>query len=381
MLFARDNKCEYLYPNMDKRKLLEAIEIFANKSSENEEKVMEWIDKVTREGRKDIYIYKFDNNPFVQELLYNDKEVCNLLNQKIGNIKKRHILGNTYDKELKIVRFDISENNLGHAISIYMCKLIYDIDTKLTEMYPIVADIYVDKGLISIKVKTKSNFMEYDEELIELENITLTSPESQAGKAVQYIMGIMGINFSDSSTDDLKYQLYKLLDDCTHTPMEIKQLLDNNISYIEESTDKIINEICKINPVLYDDVRWDITNMLEKYFSMTYPDKKVFTRGRKAYPVIVEAVDQQFSRVRQISALDKPLQSKDIFFDNKKMLQKNQMCESIKFSFQRLDKMYAAEYYSVVITIKRKCCICKFCEYTSEEDIDNVLFSIIGTEG
>lgn len=68
-----------------------------------------------------------------------------------------------------------------------------------------------------------------------------------------------------------------------------------------------------------------------------------------------------------------PLQAKALFFDNKKMMQKNQICDGVVFKFRRKSKKYYEDEFKVKITVKNNCCHMKFFEYTEEVDIQNVL--------
>ena len=69
------------------------------------------------------------------------------------------------------------------------------------------------------------------------------------------------------------------------------------------------------------------------------------------------------------------------FFDNKKMLYKNRMCEGVTFMWKRNSKQsFTNEYFTVIISSdKEGKCVFKFREYTTMEDIENVLFSIINS--
>ena len=75
----------------------------------------------------------------------------------------------------------------------------------------------------------------------------------------------------------------------------------------------------------------------------------------------------------QKSAQEHPLQSKAIFFDNKKMMQKSKICDGITFKFKRKRKTYFEEEFKVKIGVKKNYCHMKFFEYTEEVDIQNVL--------
>ena len=95
----------------------------------------------------------------------------------------------------------------------------------------------------------------------------------------------------------------------------------------------------------------------------------------------LNATDEEDSKVEQTAALETPLQSKAIFFDNKKMLQKSQSCDGVSFMFNRINTLYCTRQFKVKIVIYKDFCTLKFTEYTMEEDIIHVLFSFIGTTG
>lgn len=172
-----------------------------------------------------------------------------------------------------------------------------------------------------------------------------------------------------------------MLEQYTKTPKEILQLMNDKSSEIESAVDLLMNRICNLPTRYKEDVTSSVLNMVEKYFSINYRDKKIFTQDREAYPLKLNATDEEDSRVEQTAAQEEPLQSKAIFFDNKKMLQKSQACDGVTFMFARLNKIYCSKLFRVKIVINKDFCILKFTEYTMEEDIIHVLFSLIGATG
>ena len=63
------------------------------------------------------------------------------------------------------------------------------------------------------------------------------------------------------------------------------------------------------------------------------------------------------------------------------MLYKNRKCEGVTFMWKRsLKQNFPNKYFTVIISSdKEGKCVFKFREYTSMEDIENVLFSIINS--
>lgn len=384
-LFAKRYQNAYLKPNMDRKELLNAIALFANQNPINEEIVNNWVDDTMKEGRREIYIEEYDDNLFTRNNLDNDEYVNGKLNKAILNMNNRHIVGNYYNETFSLVKYQINSGQFGRVITLFLCKLIYCTEDNKKEksltkqLYPVVVDVYIEKGFIVTSVKTKANLFEFNESTQVITELETTTSEKQAYSAKKKVLALLEINPAlNNNINRLKTQLYYLVNACTQTPDEIKDLLNENSTKINEITDRVVGDICKLSQEYRQDVLWDVQNMIEKYFSMTYPDKSVFTRNRTAYPLKLDATDQQESKVQQTSGLEEPLQSKDIFFDNKKMLQKNRQCDNVKFSYQRLSSLYCDDRYKVQILVNRKCCIIKFFEYTVKEDIDNVLRSIIG---
>ena len=109
-----------------------------------------------------------------------------------------------------------------------------------------------------------------------------------------------------------------MLEKYTQTPKEILELMNGKSSETDEMVNSLMNNICNLPNNYRGDVKSSILNMIEKYFSISYPDKKIFTKDRDAYPLKLNATDEEDSTVEQKSALENPLQSKGIFFDNKK---------------------------------------------------------------
>lgn len=195
--------------------------------------------------------------------------------------------------------------------------------------------------------------------------------------------GWLNITTLSSASSNLQFKklLYSMREKYTQTPTEIADLMTAKAGQIENVVNCIMSDICNLTPKHREDVNSSILNMIEKYFSISYSNKKIFTQERDAYPLKLTATDEEESKVEQTVAMEEPLQSKAIFFDNKKMLQKNQACDGVVFKFKRINPLYYSKWFKVKIIIKKDCCTLKFTEYTMEEDIINVLFSFIGTEG
>lgn len=375
-------KSKNLRTNALRDELIDNILEYANYNTSNEEEVQHWIDSATKEGIKDVYLKKIDIDHSTTQILKNEPLLEAKLSNYFQNINRRHLCANHYDENLKLVKYEVNQTLNGIVTSFYLCKMIYTEDSKnaaRTYMYPINVDIYVDKQYVTGRAKPKSNMYEYSSNGLNVDINTQLSADREIIKAIAFILNIFSL-YSKRATevfDIFRGQLYKMLDNYTHTPLEIQEMIDDKQIEIQQISKIIRETICTV-PIKYkEDIDSDVNNLVEKYISISYPDKNIFTRNRIAYPLSIDATDEEESRVEQTAGLEEPLQSKAIFFDNKKMMQKSKLCDSVKFCYTRLNTLYSGKSFNVKISVKKDYCLFKFTEYTLEEDINNVLFSII----
>ena len=356
--FAREKKNEDLKTTVDRPQLLQDIENYANQSPENEAEVLDWLDQVLVEGIKDVQIKLIDDESFTTSFIDQDEFVEKVLEPLIVNKTNRH-LNKGYTESLGVFRYEITnESVFGRRIRLYMGKLLCTFDKKhgaATVPYPIAVDVYCDAGIIVARAKSKSGLYKYEEDFV-LEKATPTETV-------------------------FKSQLYDMLEKYTKTPTEIINLMDAKKTEIDGVVETVMHQICNLRAAYREDVKSNVLNMVEKYFSISYPNKQIFIKDREAYPLKLNATDEEDSKVEQTAALEEPLQSKAIFFDNKKMLQKSRACDGVTFMFARLNTMYCSRQFKVKIVVNKDYCMLKFTEYTMEEDIIHVLFSLIGTTG
>ncbi|MGE9941083.1 hypothetical protein ACQRBH_05870 [Bariatricus sp. SGI.161] len=353
--------------------LLNAIVKYANSTKNAEEDTLQWVDSVVKEGIKDLYIRELSDESI--DYVQNVDDIYQKLEPILRKNKVNHLCNNAYTNSMQLVRFQIDESDfLIYTFYLCQCVFVYDgkSDAKV-RWYPITVDIYPESGLIVGRGKPKQNMFEYNREGIDLKNLIKVTPEYRIQQGMQYVLDLLNINCKSSAEVNWKFKncLYKLLDTYTDTPVEITELIENNKDKIANVINIICDEICVGSNK--SDIQSDIFNLVEKYFSINYEDKTIFTRGREAYPLRISATDEEESKVDQKSAQEHPLQSKAIFFDNKKMMQKSQICDGIVFKFKRRNKTYFDEEFKVKIGIKNNHCHIKFFEYTEEVDIQNVL--------
>lgn len=363
----------------NRRTLIQSISKYANESAEALEDTLQWVDSVAREGIKDLYIMGLTDESL--DIVRDVRKINKLVAPELNKIKCKHLCNNKYSESLSLVRFQI-ENEETLIYTFYLCKYIYVYDGEHDEkvrLYPICINIYPDEGLIVGRGKPRQNMYKYEKEGFEHQSANKILCEHQILRGIQYILDLLEIKSKDMSQInwDFKNCLYKLLDKYTDTPPEILSLISENKQDIDESINIIADKVCvKGNK---DDIASDIMNLVEKYFSISYEDKSIFIKGKEAYPLRIAATDEEESKIDQKSARENPLQSKAIFFDNKKMMQKNQMCDGVTFKFKRKSKKYYEDEFKVRINVKNNYCYIKFFEYTEEVDIQNVLRLLINS--
>lgn len=383
--FAREKKNEDLKTTVDRPQLLQDIENYANQSPENEAEVLDWLDQVLVEGIKDVQIKLIDDESFTTSFIDQDEFVEKVLEPLIVNKTNRH-LNKGYTESLGVFRYEITnESVFGRRIRLYMGKLLCTFDKKhgaATVPYPIAVDVYCDAGIIVARAKSKSGLYKYEEDFV-LEKATPTKSEKETAAAIKWVAEKLVLNTRKSFVAEtvFKSQLYDMLEKYTKTPTEIINLMDAKKTEIDGVVETVMHQICNLRAAYREDVKSNVLNMVEKYFSISYPNKQIFIKDREAYPLKLNATDEEDSKVEQTAALEEPLQSKAIFFDNKKMLQKSRACDGVTFMFARLNTMYCSRQFKVKIVVNKDYCMLKFTEYTMEEDIIHVLFSLIGTTG
>ena len=383
--FAREKKNEDLKTTVDRPQLLQDIENYANQSPENEAEVLDWLDQVLVEGIKDVQIKLIDDESFTTSFIDQDEFVEKVLEPLIVNKTNRH-LNKGYTESLGVFRYEITnESVFGRKIRLYMGKLLCTFDKKhgaATVPYPIAVDVYCDAGIIVARAKSKSGLYKYEEDFV-LEKATPTKSEKETAAAIKWVAEKLVLNTRKSFEAEtvFKSRLYDMLEKYTKTPTEIINLMDAKKTEIDGVVETVMHQICNLRAAYRADVKSNVLNMVEKYFSISYPNKQIFIKDREAYPLKLNATDEEDSKVEQTAALEEPLQSKAIFFDNKKMLQKSRACDGVTFMFARLNTMYCSRQFKVKIVVNKDYCMLKFTEYTMEEDIIHVLFSLIGTTG
>lgn len=375
--FSKTHGIKDVKSNSRKAYIANAIERFANESARNEEITNVWLDDLIKEGRKDINIRSLCLNSQVKEKIVNETYLENRLDKYLPPNTKRHIAKNRYTNDYSIYKYEVLNGEYGTRVVFHLCRMVTFVNSekvKSGQWYPVTCEILIEKNVMVTRVKSKSKIYNYsatDEPLVAVR------PEKEANKAADKVIDILGIKNQNDITIDFRKKLYNMLLRFTETPEEIVSHMERVRDRMNLVSEEIKTNICNVEDVYKDDIAKDIYNLVEKYISISKVDKSIFIRNKVAYPIKMVATDEEDSVLQQASALEKPLQSRTVFFDNKKMLQKSQKCDGILFSFQ---KVTDNERYLARITVNgANNCIIKLYDFVKEEDINEALFTLINS--
>ena len=376
--------------SLQREQLMDSILEYANKSETNAELVLNWLDDALQEGIKDINLQAFPLNETMKVVLSNVASANHYLKQQVDKNANPHICLNQYAEYYKLINSYAIDTEYGIKVVFIYCKKLHMHDKKnqrtKTIDYPVTAEYYVEGEWLLVKAKPRSNLYVYNPQGFNIEGAVTTTTEKEIKYVVEKVKNILNLEKSDKTAAAyfLKNKVFELIHKYTKTPVEIFEVMETQKSNIETIANNIqaictVEGSCQIPSNMMCDVNDDIRNIVEKYLSVNWNDKSIFIKDRDAYPIKVSATDEEESKVEQSAALKEPLQTKAIFFDNKKMLYKNKRCNGVVFQWKRINTLKALnEFFPVRIIVDDKGnCIFKFPEYTTKEDIENVIFSII----
>lgn len=376
--FCRDNNIK---SQIMRRDLLKAINDFSALNEENKNKVADWLEIIMKQGIKNV-LFREINIPMevIKELKKNAK---NLISEKFPECVNRKLYSNITKgtkMNLQSINIEKKDDNIGKisfTFTIYLYELKKEVRSKI--IYPIFVDIDLNTSIISGRAKSKSNiFRVNSKDENELGNKTTT--DQLIKECIIFIeekMGAVEIN-KEKYIYDVKKAIYKILEKYTFTPETIKNKIDSMDGYIDDFINKTLEMLEVNNTLNFNKAKEDIKIFIEKYISINVENKDIFINDREAYPYKLIATDSEFTRVEETTTSFEPLQCKEKFFDNKKSIKYEGTCDGIFLIYARKDKGYFPNnIYKVKISTKKDFCCVRFESYVTEEDINNVLSSII----
>lgn len=374
--------------SLPREELLDSIIDFGNQNDSNSETVLNWIDAVLQEGIKDIYLQYAPISEEMQLLFTSKSGIENYLDTYRNKTLNHHVCMNTYGQQYILVSALYIENS-KRITFVYCRKLhVHDKKNRTTKEidYPVIADYFLDSAWLLIRAKPRSNLYIFNPDGFDIEEAESTTTEKEIRLVSSLVGKILQVQKESKSfiSAQLKNKIFNLLHAYSNTPTEIAKVMEEKKSEIQDMANNIqtlctVPNYCNISQSMAKDIKEDISNIIEKYLSINWKDKNIFIKDRMAYPVKLSATDEEESKVEQSAALEEPLQTKALFFDNKKMLYKSKQCDGVVFQWKRKNpENFLRDSFAVRIFVNQKGhCVFKFSEYTAKEDIENVVFSII----
>ncbi|BDU83483.1 hypothetical protein [Clostridium perfringens] len=385
--FCKENN---LNTSLDKIELINSIIEFAKINSINSEKVLKWLDSTLKEGVKKLIITKLEGTR-----IYRNKTLENwieIINKSFNINASNYIINGNHTNELNLCGYDfcISNDNSVEKVSLNYTIILKEQKNRnmpaTNIIYPIFIDIYIESGYIIGRSKSKSSIFKFkkvtrDGREIDEETETVNC-DKLINEAINYTIDKLDLKKEaiDVGLHRFKSMVHKMVDECTKTPIEIQEKLNQEQSYRRKFIRDFLNRqgISLLTEENYKNALEDLTILMEKYISINYKDKGIFTEDRYAYPIQISATDEDSSSVEETSLEDKPLQCTPIFFDNKKVIQKQKKCDDVVMVFKRKVKTYFTnKTFQAIIEVKKGSMHIDLRKYVLEEDIENVLSRII----
>jgi hypothetical protein len=364
--------------------LIEEILNYSNKSKTNEDEVKYWLDEILKEGIKHIYltrIYTYDN--FIKLKTKNNCE--EFLKKTFADCPQNFLVTCKSIDELKLQSYLMTydENVVKNISFIFTINLLegYAGMQGNKIIYPIFIDVDLENGYIIGRGKSKARLFKVSSDKTNLIYETnRINVDILVKEAIESIKNSLSIVFDDKNKSEsfFKKTLYTTFSELTFTPEVIQKQIDSRNNDIDDFINDIFPKI-KVNiDKNFDKAKSDLETFIEKYISINYHDRDVFTEDRIAYPFKLISVDSEFTKIEETTSNKEPLQCKERFFDNKKSIEYEKTCDGFALFHKRLNTKYFGKTPFVVkMTIKQGYCIIRFEKYVEEEDINNVLSRII----
>lgn len=361
-----------------------SIEDFANRSIDNKEKVDCWLDKVIKEGIKHIYISKIS---FLQEsTLYKSELFWKTFSNKY-DLKKVHINSDNSSRSLEYRGIEFAYNN-GNISEVYIyLSVLYILPNDShqdgdIEVCPIFVDINIDKKIVSVRIKSKTNQYKIKngstfQDKIDYDNkITNDKIVKEVMDKLARDIGFYRIDLKEFE-NEVYFAYFNILKEMTNTPEEIQEKIDKS----EEMIEKYITELLtRLNiPLNYkESAKGDLRTLVEKFSAISYPDKSIFTENSFAFPVKLSATDSEETRIEESASNFEPLQIKGAFYDHKKIILSEEVCDGMRICVNRINKLYyGSEPFITKLDFRKGFARIRIEEYVEEEDIQNVLSRVI----
>ncbi|MHC1723022.1 MAG: hypothetical protein AB9836_07470 [Aminipila sp.] len=367
---------------------IDAIQKFARLSDKNYTLVLDWGEKIIKEGIKQLYVISIFLEEPMSSIVKNIDNCKKYIEELFPECENSYLLScNITPKNLLLQSIEYIESD--EADSIEMISFYFTIrllDGEIAEtgtpfIYPVFVDLDLNKKLIIARSKPKSKMYtcnEADDIVLESNKVDIKKIIDQA---IDYINKRIPFKLSDKKamTSYYKNAIYNFLETLTFTPECIKNEIEDYNDNIEDFINNFFEDK-NISNEYFDKAKEDIEIFVEKYLSISVPEESenIFEDDREGYPIDIATTDHEKCKMRESSSDKSPLQTKELYFDNKKSLKRQKACDTVRLYYNRIDKKYyGSEPFFLVLDVDSGFLRISFRQYVEEEDIQNVLCKIL----
>lgn len=344
----------------------------ANTESKNYLEIYHWLLTTIKEGSKDLGYKKIYINKW--SVADADKKIMSIYPE----CENKNILEAKVSENYTLIEYNLyGKDKLEKAQFIYAKKILEKLGTNdigTEEIYPIFIDVYFNENFIVWRTQPKSFLYEYNKDGFinkEQKINTIKDGHFLANK----IADIFGAEYDKKSCKQkIMKMMYSLYNIYGTTPESIKTKIKSR----EDDTKKFLLTI-------FEQLKLDSTNMpkafkdleifLEKYISIERNMENEFKLDRDAYIVKISADDAlQMTKIAATSAVTKPLQCTDIFYDSKKSILNTKECKKLNLCYNR-KRGYLGPFL-VQCDARDSFGVIKLKYYAEEVDIQSVLQTV-----
>lgn len=379
--FIRDNNICALDTRADG---IKAIEEFANKNKNNEDLVNNWINRIVKEGSKEICYHKLTNIPVP---LLNPASAKTILETTFSECPMQDILHYQNTDSPKLIRYDIiQKNNETQRICLtYSNKFLKrkDNDNNLgdTTIYPVFIEIYISEGFIISRAKAKSTLYKYTPENAFLIRDNKIDTMDHACSIMDSVIHALNLSIETSPQKEacaVANMLFKVYNHFSFTPNDITDKINSQNNIITSFTDSLFKNL-NLDARNKSKALSDIRIVVEKYISINGDNEDIFKKDRDAYLIKITSDDEMaLTKTDTSSNKTVPLQCTEAFFDSKKSVLSSKKCNRLHLVFKRTEKKFFPVNNQLVVQlgIAKNHGYIKTMQYAEEEDLQNVFQTI-----
>ena len=363
---------------------IKAIEEFANISESNKTIVEKWINKIAKEGSKEICYHKLISIPdelkdatLASIVLKNAFSDCPM--QSILNFK------NTDSPTLICYDIDSANNETKKICLTYSSKYLKlkDQSNHLGDItvYPVFIEIYIAEGFIISRAKAKSTLYKYTPDNAYLINENKIDTMQLACQLMDSAMAALKLTIETDTRKEVNAvtnMLFKVYDHFSFTPEDVEAKIDTQNDVINTFVDSLFQNL-NLDVRNKQKALVDARIVAEKYISINGDNEDVFKKDRDAYLIKITSDDEMaLTKIDTSSSKTVPLQCTEAFFDSKKSVLSSKKCKRLHLVFKRKEQKYfpVANQLIVQFGVHNSHGYIKTMQYAEEEDLQYVFQTV-----